>query len=187
MIEVEIMCGRYFFQMEQDQAAFQHLWDHWNTNELDTFQEGEVFPTQQALVLLPSIPHDYSLTVMKWGIHGYQNRLIINARSVGIQEKYTFRPYIHNRCVIVANGFYEWQRNGHAKTKYYIQFDQEPLMYMAGIYNSEQAFVIITKEAQNEMARIHHRMPILMNKSQMLAYLHQKPFQEKKEIIIQAV
>ena len=60
-------------------------------------------------------------------------------------------------------------------------------MYMAGIYNSEQAFVIITKEAQNEMARIHHRMPILMNKSQMLAYLHQKPFQEKKEIIIQAV
>ena len=79
MIEVEIMCGRYFFQMEQDQAAFQHLWDHWNTNELDTFQEGEVFPTQQALVLLPSIPHDYSLTVMKCQIRRDSGKIYISS------------------------------------------------------------------------------------------------------------
>lgn len=181
------MCGRYFFQMENDHAAFQHLWDHWNHNAFDTFQQGEVFPTQQALVLLPNDHHDYSLAVMKWGFHGYQNRLIINARSEGIQEKYTFRPFVNNRCVIVANGFYEWQRNGKTKTKYYIQFAQAPLVYMAGIYNNDQNFVIITKEADHEMAKIHHRMPILMSESQMLSYLHHEPFQEQKGLIIQSV
>lgn len=178
------MCGRYFFQMESDYIQVKILQAQLDAYKIEEFQQGEIFPTQRSLVLLPNKAQSYHPSVMTWGFHGYHNRLLINARSEGIQEKSTFRPFLNNRCAIVANGFYEWQKQGREKKKYYIQSRYTPLLFMAGIYNDNHAFVIITREACEEMMAIHHRMPLLMNEEQMCAYLHLKPYQELNDLQI---
>ena len=74
---------------------------------------------------------------------------------------------IDKRCAIVCNGFYEW--NGD-KEKFYISTDEE-YFYLAGIYNDKDELLIITKEAGNDFNKIHSRIPLMMNRNEMLDYL----------------
>lgn len=165
------MCGRYFFQLkDNDHCFFQEQLFH---QEELSFCQGEIFPSQDALVLWK---HDREIipTVMKWGIQGYQGRLLINARMEGLETKRTFRPLLEQRCAVVANGFFEWRKNGAHKDKFYIRKQGCELIYLAALYNSAHEFVIVTGEAQKEMARIHERTPLLMEERTMRAYLEKR-------------
>lgn len=162
------MCGRYFFQLT-DQPLPLIKQSVMQTSLFD-FRQGEVFPTQNALVLVQS-QDPVMPTVMKWGITGYQGKSVINARSESIHERVMFRSFCDHRCLVVANGFYEWQRNGSHKDKIYIQKQHQPYLLMAGIYNQQREFVIVTGAAEHKMAAIHKRTPIIMNADQGLAYL----------------
>lgn len=167
------MCGRYFFKMEDTLQEYHSLQEKIKQYSIADFQQGEVFPTQASLLLLPD-KDSYRPMVMRWGIQGYKGNLLINARSEGIEEKYTFRPLLRNRCVIVANGFFEWVKRGSEKDKIYIQKNQHSLIYMAGLYNDQKEFVIVTGESENQMANIHKRTPLMMDEPAMLAYLHEQ-------------
>lgn len=168
------MCGRYFFQMEDNLPQIQNLKALLNEHEIFDFRQGEVFPSQDALVLKKADSKRITPEVMKWGFDGYKGKRLINARSEGIEEKMTFRPILHNRCVICANGFYEWVAHGAKKDKIYIQKANSPLFYMAGLYNPHGEFVIVTGPSSNEMASIHGRTPIMMNEVEMVAYLQKE-------------
>lgn len=164
------MCGRYFFQLQNHSLP---LIQNFEQTSLFDFAQGEIYPTQKTLVIIGERDTTYG-RVMKWGIKGYRDQLLINARSEGIHERKTFRPLLNNRCLIIANGFYEWQKHGTRKDKIYIQKKDRPYLYMAGIYNEQKEYVIVTGEAQNDMALIHHRTPIIMDERQGLAYLNQE-------------
>lgn len=166
------MCGRYFFKMEESLQAYHELKQKLQQYSIYDFQQGEVFPSQSSLLLLPEKNTDYRPAIKTWGIHGYKGNVLINARMEGIQDKYTFRPILDNRCVIVANGFYEWVKSGSSKNKVYIHKKDTPLFYMAGIYNAKDEFVIVTGASTKQMEKIHHRTPILMDERSMLRYLH---------------
>lgn len=162
------MCGRYFFQLKStDPCFFKEQLFH---QEELSFRQGEIFPSQDVLVLWER-DKEIVPTVMKWGIQGYQGRLLINARMEGIETKRTFRPLLEQRCAIVANGFFEWRKNGIHKDKFYIRKQGCELIYFAAIYNSAHEFVIVTGNAQKEMAQIHERTPLLMEEPIMRAYL----------------
>ena len=128
-----------------------------------------MFPSNSALVLVDG-QEDYELDVMKWGIEGPYGRLI-NARSEGIEKKKTFRPMLSKKCMIPCNGFYEWVKVGKQKQKILIQREDAPLFYLAGIYNEQKEFVIVTGESVKEMKDIHDRTPILMLEDQIPLYL----------------
>jgi len=163
------MCGRYFLQLNDQETYF--FQEQRMQQEMLQFQQGEVFPSQDALVLCRMGQKDIVPDVMKWGIHGYRGNLLINARMEGIHEKYTFRPLLSKRCAIVANGFYEWVKHGTKKDKIYVQKEASPIIYFAGIYNDQKEFVIVTGASQDTMADVHDRTPILMEELQMRAYL----------------
>lgn len=70
-----------------------------------------------------------------------------------------------------ASGFYEWNTN---KEKIYFTPQGEEVMYMAGIfniYNNEPRFVILTTEANTSISDVHERMPLLLSKDQIEAWL----------------
>lgn len=165
------MCGRYFFQIEDTLVQFQNLKTLLEEHQIVDFRQGEVFPSQDALVLCKSDTKRITPEVMKWGFDGIKGRRLINARREGIEDKVTFRPILNNRCVVCANGFYEWVAHGSKKDKIYIQKAESPLFYMAGLYNPHGEFVIVTGPSSNEMERIHNRTPIMMNEVEMVAYL----------------
>jgi putative SOS response-associated peptidase YedK len=101
----------------------------------------------------------------------------LNARAETLIEKPSFRHTIKSkRCLVLTNGFYEWQHDGKTKTLFFIYLKNDIAMPMAGLYdewtNSETGeifctFTIITTKANALMEKIHNtkkRMPVILSR-----------------------
>lgn len=101
-----------------------------------------------------------------------------NARAETITEKASYKHAIKaKRCLVLCNGFYEWQTRGKVKQPYYINLNNSEAFALAGIYDSwtnletgevVNTFSIITTRANSLMAEIHNvkkRMPVILDES----------------------
>src|SRR5258708_26621853 len=168
------MCGR--FSLTVDPAELQDAFRDY------TFPEKfaprfNIAPTQPVL----AIPNDgrSRADFFVWGLipswskeASIGNRLI-NARGETLGEKPSFRGgYKHKRCLIVANGFYEWKSKPMTKTKtpHFIHLKTREPFAFAGLWDewhspdgSEiRSCTIITTEPNELMAPIHDRMPVIL-------------------------
>jgi putative SOS response-associated peptidase YedK len=134
----------------------------------------------------PIITNSYPKKVQlyNWGlIPNWSNdkkirKYTLNARIETLNEKKSFHNFIQNRCLILADGFYEWQwrnKTGSKKEKYLITLPNKELFTFAGIYsqwidfNNEviNSYSIITTQANKLMSEIHNskqRMPVILKK-----------------------
>ena len=125
-------------------------------------------PGQKILVVSRKIE------MMKWSFSpswASKPMNLINARSETLHEKPSFKGV--KRCVIPADGWYEWHRKDNKKQPFYFHNDGE-LFLFAGIYkeyNDENGCALITKKANDHLANVHHRMPILLEYSQAREWL----------------
>lgn len=159
------MCGRYIVFSSEEyremKAILKEISRHYKTG-VGVFEPGEIFPS----TAVPSVYRKGGETeygLFKWGFElPGAKRLVINARSETLDEKRMFRGLVAgNRCLLPANGFFEWDR----KVKYLIKPKELGTFYMAGIYNNSGDVVIITSPASAGMAHIHDRMPVIFDKS----------------------
>ena len=89
-------------------------------------------------------------------------------------EKITFKNLIQtSRCLVPADGYYEWKRDEKQKIPYYFTRQDKELMFFAAIHQNNQ-FCIITKEATPKVKDIHHREPFIINQNQISNYLNIK-------------
>lgn len=109
--------------------------------------------------------------VPHWAKDGSIANKLINARSETIAEKPSFRePFKSRRCLIIADGFYEWQAKDGAKKPWFVFMKDKRPFAMAGLYdrwrNNEGKVIttctIITTEANEFMKPLHHRMPVII-------------------------
>lgn len=107
----------------------------------------------------------------------------LNARMETILEKPSFAPYMHQRCLVLSDGFYEWQwhnATGTKKQKYFITTSQQ-FMVMAGIWSSwkgQITFTIVTTQANDLMSEMHNtkqRMPVVLQPSDYSVWLEGAP------------
>ncbi len=96
---------------------------------------------------------------------------MFNARSETAASKPSFRAaYRRRRCVVPASGYYEWKRENGRKTPYFIYNSEAPLLLFAGLWERWEtpegeellSATVLTREATEEMASVHHRMPVLL-------------------------
>lgn len=173
------MCGRFHFGVLPDKNGEQIKQRAEKLNLV--YKQGEIFPTDNVLCIIPK-ESKIDLSVMKWGINS--KSLLINARVETIEDRPTYNAIKNNRCAVICNGFYEWDKQ---KNKYYINFDEE-YMYLACIFNEENELVILTQASSGEFENIHNRVPIIMNQEEMINYIHsKKDIFEKKKLIINKV
>ncbi len=110
---------------------------------------------------------------------------MINARAEGIQETLSYRKaFKQRRCLILADGFYEWQKQDDKtpKVPYYFQLADGAPFAFAGIWEAwnppdgEQIRTcsIITTEPNELVAMAHNRMPVILDKSMMWNWLEEK-------------
>ena len=135
-------------------------------------QAKDIHPTDQAPVLVSSAG-GLRCELQKWGFPGFVDKqLVINARSESAMEKKMFCDSVeHRRAVIPAAGFYEWNRH---KEKSTFTRKDSPVLYMAGIYSryeNEDRFVILTTAANESMEPVHDRMPLILNKDEIMPWL----------------
>jgi len=104
----------------------------------------------------------------------------INAKAETIREKPFFRgAYRHHRCIIPANGFYEWKGSKGNKQPYYFYPENSEFFGFAGLWEIWErpdvvieSFTIITTEANSVMSPIHERMPVILNKEDYNLWLN---------------
>lgn len=117
--------------------------------------------------------------LMKWGLIpfwakdpriGYQ---MINARAETLKDKPAFRkPLSQFRCLVPANGFYEWKKTQDGKQPFYIRLKSEEMFAFAGLYDQWvdaegkeiETYTIITTTPNSVVEPIHNRMPAILKK-----------------------
>ena len=161
------MCGRYSLKINND---FQ---DRYQLSTLSTAlkSNNNIAPSQTQPVIIKSSDNiSNQLKMMRWGITPSWSttgkELLFNARAEGINEKITFKHFFrNNRCLIPATGFYEWQKNQGNSIPYYFYLEHNQYFSMAGIYDDNHSFTIITTSPNDIMTPIHHRMPVILNQN----------------------
>ncbi len=153
------MCGRYYADDYTEQKVQKLVGDR-----DAVVRTGDIHPSEKATVLNID-GRNLIAEDMVWGFPGYQGSgLLINARAETITEKYAFRDNVlFRRCVIPAKGFYEWSPG---KEKYQFE-DPDNTLFMAGCYDPECRFVIITTAANESVLPIHDRMPLLITEEEI--------------------
>ncbi|MCB0079189.1 MAG: SOS response-associated peptidase [Anaerolineales bacterium] len=168
------MCGRFTLTADADtlQAAL----------ELGAVPSLEprynIAPTQPVAVVADAERRD--VTMMRWGLvppwaddPSIGSRMI-NARAETVAEKPSFRkPFKTQRCLILADGFYEWRKeNGSAQPYYFRMESGEPFAF-AGLWEQWRpkgeanrdpllSCTLITGPANERVAAIHHRQPMIL-------------------------
>jgi putative SOS response-associated peptidase YedK len=168
------MCGRYTLGNSQD------LYERFRIkpNELDIDPRYNVAPSQ----FMPVIVREECnrLTLMEWGLLPFwakdpksTNRLI-NARVEGILTKPSFRKAVReHRCLVPADGFYEWMKGPQGKIPVYIRRSDAGLFAFAGIYDEwrgpagevVESYAILTTTPNSLLAKVHNRMPVILEES----------------------
>ena len=117
------------------------------------------------------------LIPMQWGLTPYWNKKnqkpqsLVNVRSENLIEKPIFKPYFERkRCLIPADGFFEWKKEGTKKIPFRAIVKNEPIFAFAGLWDQTQdrkgnpinCFTILTTEANRLLSSIHDRMPVIL-------------------------
>lgn len=145
----------------------------------DFVQDRDVRPTDLAPVLSGK-EDGVILRSVRWGFPGFQKgQVIFNARSETALEKSTFRDgVLHDRIVIPAVSFYEWNKRKEKNT--FTRTDGK-VIYMAGFCRGtgeEERFAILTTAANESMAPIHDRMPLILEESEVEPWLYREDWTE---------
>jgi putative SOS response-associated peptidase YedK len=160
------MCGRFTLGLTADAIASAFA------VEVDLALEPRlnIAPTQPIATVIQSSQDFYrQLQLMQWGLipswakdTAIGNKLI-NARSETVMEKPSFRAaFKYRRCLIPADGFYEWKKLERRKQPYY---NHKPFAF-AGLWenwNNILTCTILTTEANERVQPIHERMPVILH------------------------
>ena len=168
------MCGRYTLHTPIEQLA--ELFELPEAPSLEP--RFNVAPTQQVpAVVAEGDPPRRAVRMMRWGLvpHWAKDPAVgsrmINARSETVAEKPAFRTaFRRRRCLIPADGFYEWQAQADGKQPYYIRVrDGRPFAF-AGLWEhwegpdavGLESCTILTTRPNDMLAQVHDRMPVIL-------------------------
>ncbi|NJP07314.1 MAG: SOS response-associated peptidase [Chloroflexaceae bacterium] len=167
------MCGRFTLRTPASDLAQRF--------ELDALPEipprYNIAPTQPVMTIR-STPEERSASLLRWGLipswarDTSMSSRMINARSETVHQKPAFRKaFAQRRCLIIADGFFEWQGQGRQKQPFSIALHSGEAFAFAGLWETWQApdgsvlesCTILTTEPNERIKPIHDRMPVILD------------------------
>ena len=142
------MCGRFV------------LYDNSKFNfEYNFIPNYNVCPGSKVFIL----KNDRKIIKVKWSITPpWTDKIeIINARSETLESKITFKNA--ERCIFIANGYFEWKSDKSKKIPYYHTF-KNGIMFFGGVFDSTGA-CIVTRQSYPKISKIHHRQPVILKET----------------------
>jgi putative SOS response-associated peptidase YedK len=184
------MCGRYTLRTPVDTLAEFFEIDEPPSSVAASYN---VAPTQGVATVLVE-DGKRKLEMLHWGLipswaddPSIGNKMI-NARAETVAEKPSFRKAFRNhRCLVLADGFYEWQKTANGKQPYYIRMEDDSPFAFAGLWESwkngseVRSTTIITTDANDVVAPIHDRMPVILHPEDYALWLD-PDFDEKEPL-----
>jgi putative SOS response-associated peptidase YedK len=183
------MCGRFFLQ--RDPAGLARYFETQNPTP-NHAASWNVAPTQDSLVVRrhpeTAARHLDSLRwglVPRWAKDTKDAAKLMNARADTVAEKPSFRDaFQKRRCIVPMDGFYEWRKaEDGSKQAYAVALASGMPMAVAGLWEGWKApeghwlrsFTVITTEANEKQALVHHRMPAILPPEVWDAWLGEEP------------
>ena len=168
------MCGRFVLTVSDDKIA--------QLFEVDAVPKlparYNIAPTQPVLGIREDADGHREAALLQWGLIPHWSKDVaisarmINARGETVADKPSFRtPFKRRRCILPANGFYEWQKREGGKQPYYIHMADDEPFGMAGLWDvwskGEETYIesctIITTSANEVVRPLHDRMPVILD------------------------
>jgi putative SOS response-associated peptidase YedK len=178
------ICGRYtYFPSE-----FSDLRLTWNVDEvfgLDLKLRCNIAPTQEAPVIIQAAGRR-TVELFRWGLIPWWvkdpaiGNKMINARGETLAEKPAFRDLLgKRRCLVLADGFYEWRKEGKGKVPMRSKLKSGEPFVFAGLWDSWKqpdgsllcTYTIVTTEPNDVLRPIHNRMPVMLSNDDALKWL----------------
>lgn len=173
------MCGRFVISYTYNDLLkfMSSTFDIFDLDPSIEVPRYNVAPGTKVLSII-SDGESYRAGNLEWGFipsfardekSGYK---LINARIEGIESKASFKKsFKDKRCLVLADGYYEWKNEGKKKQPYLIKRYDEKMVFFAGLYskwindNGESIYstAIITREAVGAIAELHHRTPVILD------------------------
>ena len=154
------MCGR--FASYKNLNKLKNIFNI-NNSDFNITQSYNISPGQDVNIILSYKFENYLLS-SNWGYNFIntktQNKqIVINSRIETINSKLLFKDsFLKRKCIIPANGYYEWSNSGDEKKPYFVKLGDGELIYLAGVWRKEnykddkrRVFSIITKEANKNI------------------------------------
>lgn len=187
------MCGRFTLTLEPgelqellDLGPFVHI----------VQPRYNIAPSQPVAIVKD--PNTRAVELYQWGLVPFWSKDIkigsrlINARSETVAEKPSFRAaFKYRRCLILADGFYEWKKEpgGEGKTPYLFKLKDDGPFTFAGLYEHWEPPVggelhtctILTCEPNDLVGEVHNRMPVMLNAAQRWQWLD--PEMDQKNLL----
>lgn len=166
------MCGRYSFAIEDELIK-----ERFGVSVRSAIYKARYncAPSQELAVISNQLPEE--LQFFRWGLipswakDPLTGNRMINARAETINEKASYRiPFRKRRCLVPADGYYEWKKEGASRSPYRITLKEGIPFAMAGIWERWisgsgeviHSFSVITTGANELTAEIHDRMPVIL-------------------------
>jgi putative SOS response-associated peptidase YedK len=165
------MCGRYTLTARRLRVLEERL----NTTFPELSPRYNIAPSQP-VPIVRAAEEGYELATVRWGLvpswakEPKSSYSMINARAETIAEKLAYRtPFRRRRCLIPADGFYEWRQTNGRKEPYHIRMKNREPFAFAGLWEHwegegqviESCSIMVTEA--NELVRsIHDRMPVIL-------------------------
>lgn len=145
-----------------------------------------IAPTQPLAIVRQDLGHRRRFGLVRWGLipawvkDPASFTLLVNARAETAAEKPSFRgPMRHHRCLIPANGFYEWRRMDGSKQAFFIRPKGGGLLAFAGLFDTwsdpaggdMDTGLVLTVPANQSVAAVHDRMPAIVPPQDFDAWL----------------
>ena len=194
------MCGR-FTLTDPDPRILKMRFELPDTSEFKEEARYNVAPTDPVLAVRLDKEGQRELGRLRWGLIPHYadpaewKRLLINARAETVAEAGAFKHAFRDgfRCLIPADGFYEWQATDKGKQPFWIHRPDKELFAFAGLWaravgeDGEKVYScsIVTCPPSEQIAPVHDRMPVILDRDAEPAWLDRETAEDELHAMLQ--
>ncbi|MHA2249483.1 MAG: SOS response-associated peptidase [Candidatus Kariarchaeaceae archaeon] len=160
------MPSRFCFYGEAQEIVNRFPVDEVN---IDYYKYYNIKPTNRVVGIVQNEKNE--VVKLRWGF--VKGNKFFKARSETVHEKRLYgKAFRERRCLILANGFFEWKKEDGKSIPYYFKLKNNDIFAIAGVYNvheddegeNQYQFAVLTTEANDLVGEIFHRMPVILEK-----------------------
>lgn len=192
------MCGRYY-RVGDKQAIAEYFRVGASAYDAVYAPAYSVAPsTTQPVIRQARGTEQREIVPMRWGLVGHSSegpdpkRSTFNARAENIERSPLWRvPFQRRRCLVPVSGFYEWKKPARQAFRFTVK--DSPFFALAGLWDAWkdptngtwlQSFSIITTEANELMAEVHDRMPVILRRRDYVRWLDRDALEQAPEFLL---